>query len=97
MKFSHCDENRFQLYELSKEELKTFVSYAKKVEKLPWQEIYHHKGLNYEKLNSINVPDYLDRNISIYSMRADKKFRILGYRNDCNFYIIWFDNNHEIC
>lgn len=97
LKFSHCDENRFQLYELSKEELKTFVSYAKKVEKLPWQEIYHHKGLNYEKLNNINIPDYLDKNISIYSMRADKKFRILGYRNDCNFYIIWFDNNHETC
>jgi len=74
-----------------------FISYAKKIEKLPWQEIYHHNGLNYEKIDNINIPDYLDSSIPIYSMRVDKKFRILGYRNDNEFYIVWFDNNHETC
>ena len=97
LKFSSCDDNKFQLWKLKKEQLKMFVSYAKKIEKLPWQEIYHHNGLNYEKIDNINIPDYLDSSIPIYSMRVDKKFRILGYRNDNEFYIVWFDNNHETC
>lgn len=97
LKFSQCDDNNYQLWKVSKEDLKLFISYAKKVEKLPWREIFHHKGLKYEKLGNLNTPDYLDDSVSLYSMRADKKFRIIGYRSNCYFYIIWFDNNHETC
>lgn len=97
LKFSSCDDNKYPLWRLKQEQLKMFISYAKKVEKLQWQEIYHYKGLNFEKIDNVNIPDYLDSSISIYSMRVDKKFRILGYRNDSDFYIVRFDNNHETC
>lgn len=97
LKFSQCDDNKYQLWELNKQELEIFISYAKKVEKLSWQEIYQSKGLNYEKIDDIVPPDYLDNSISLYSMRANKKIRILGYRSYEFFYIVWFDNNHETC
>ena len=97
LRFSQCDDNKHQLWKLNKEEIKIFISYAKKIEKLPWREIFHNKGLNYEKLLELKIPDYLDKDISLYSMRADIKFRIIGYRIDNYFYIVWFDNNHETC
>lgn len=97
LKFSQCDDKKYQLYNLNKEELKSFIDYAKKVEKMPWREIFCSKGLNYEKLENIKLPDSIDKSITAYSMRASKKFRVIGYRIDCFFYIIWFDNNHETC
>lgn len=97
LKFSQCDENKYQLWELGKDELKTFISYAKKVEKIAWQDILHHKGLNFEKLSNMPIPEYIDKSVGIYSMRVDKKFRIIGYRSEFYFYILWFDNNHETC
>jgi len=97
LKFSQCDDNRYQLSELNKQELDSFIDYAKKVEKLSWQSIYQSKGLNYEKIDNLGKPDYLDDCISLYSMRASRRFRILGYRNHEFFYIVWFDNNHETC
>lgn len=97
LKFSQCDENRYQLSELSKQELNSFIDYAKKVEKLSWQSIHQNKGLNYEKIDTLGKPNYLDDSVSLYSMRASRKFRILGYRSKEFFYIVWFDNNHETC
>lgn len=97
LRFSQCDDNRFQLWNLNKQEIELFISYAKKIEKLSWQEIYQHRGLNYEKIDSLKTPDYLDSEVSLYSMRVSQKFRILGYRSYEFFYIVWFDNNHETC
>lgn len=97
LKFSQCDDNKYQLYDLSKDNLKSFIDYAKKVEKMPWREIYFCRGLNYEKLDNFKLPDYIDKSITAHSMRVDKKFRVIGYRSDSFFYIIWFDNNHETC
>ena len=97
LKFSHCDENKYRLCELNKQELETFISYAKKVEKLSWQDINSCKGLRYEKIDDLDIPDYLENSISLYSMRLSRKFRILGYRSHEFFFIVWFDNNHETC
>ena len=97
LKFSHHDDNKYPLWELQKDDLKKFITYAKKVEKLSWQDIFVDKGLNYEKLPELVAPDYLEKNTMLYSMRASKKFRIIGYRSECYYFIVWFDNNHETC
>ena len=34
LKFSRCDDNKYQLWTLSKEQLKRFVSFAKKIENM---------------------------------------------------------------
>lgn len=97
IKFSHCDDNKYQLQRLNKEEIKKFVSYVKKVETLKWQQIKTHKGLKYETLSDITPPSYIDENITIKSMRVDGKFRVVGFRSNEFYYILWFDNNHETC
>ena len=43
LKFSQCDE-KYPLYNLQKEELKEFISFAKKFERLPWRSIKTYKG-----------------------------------------------------
>ena len=97
LKFSQCDDNKYQLWCLGREDIKRFISYAKKVESLKWQQIKTHHGLNYETLNNMTIPDYIDNDVSIKSMRVDGKFRVIGYRSEEFFYILWFDNNHETC
>lgn len=95
LKFSQCDENNHQMWNLQKSELKKFIAYAKKVESMPWQEIICDSGLKYEKISNLAKPSYLDKGISLYSMRVSQKFRIYGYRSECFYYIVWFDKNHE--
>ena len=97
LKFSHCDDNKHQLWNLEKSELKKFISYAKKIESLQWQQIKTSKGLHYETLSSVRAPSYIDSNVVVKSMRVDDKFRLVGYRSEEFYYILWFDNNHETC
>lgn len=96
LKFSQCDD-KHPLYELNKEELKSFVNFAKKVEKMPWRTIKTYNGLKFELLESIVKPDSIDKDILLSSMRVSQKFRLIGYRQDEFFYIVWFDHNHEEC
>lgn len=96
LKFSMCDD-KYPLYNLNKNELKEFISFAKKVEKLTWNEIKSYSGLKYEVLNNMKMPSNISKDITIRSMRISGKFRIIGYRDDEYFYIIWFDNNHNTC
>ena len=96
LKFSMCDD-KYPLHNLEKDELKEFVKYAKKVENLEWKEIKIDKGLKYETLPIKEKPQNISRDITIRSMRMSLKSRIIGYRSDEYFYIIWFDNNHKTC
>ena len=97
LKFSSCHD-KYPLWELNKNELKSFIEYAKKVEGLLWQEIKVYKGLKYESLPNISPrPDNIDNDITLSSMRLSDKFRIIGYREKDCFYIVWFDKNHKTC
>ena len=96
LKFSMCDD-KYPMYKLKQDELKEFIKFAKKVENMEWKNIKKDKGLRYETLKGIDKPDNISKDITIRSMRLSKKFRILGYRQDEYFYIIWFDNNHDTC
>lgn len=96
LKFSSCDD-KYPLHFLNKEELKGFISYAKKIESLSWREIKTYSGLNFEALPELKKPDNLTPDITLFSMRVTQKFRIIGYRQDEFFYIVWFDRNHKTC
>lgn len=96
LKFSMCDD-KYPLYNLNKNELKEFINFAKKVEKLTWNDIKSYSGLKYEVLNNMKMPSNISKDITIRSMRISEKFRIIGYRDDEFFYIVWFDNNHVTC
>jgi hypothetical protein len=94
LKFSQCDE-KFPLQELQKDELKSFVSFAKIFESLPWRRIKTYSGLKFENIPEINKPDTLEKDITLSSIRVTQKFRIIGYRQEQYFYIVWFDRNHQ--
>lgn len=96
LKFLRCDD-KHPLHILNQEELKSFVKFAKKVESMPWRNIKTYSGLNYEELPHISKPSNIARDITLHSMRVTKKFRLIGYREEQFFYIVWFDKNHEEC
>ncbi len=93
LKFSQCDE-KYPLYNLQKEELKEFISFAKKFERLPWRSIKTYKGFKFENIPEIPLPNNIEKDITLSSLRASEKFRIIGYRQEDYFYIVWFDRNH---
>lgn len=96
LKFSRCDDNKYQLWTLSKEQLKRFVSFAKKIENMKWFEIKRTKSYHYENISNLKKPDFISEDIVLKSIRVNEKFRIYGYRIASDFYIIWFDPNHEL-
>lgn len=96
LKFSKCDDNKCQLWDLGKRELKQFVSFAKKIENLRWIDIFRSKSFNFESISNLQKPDFLSKEVTLKSIRVTQEFRIYGYRSDADFYIIWFDPNHEL-
>ena len=96
LKFSKCDENKYQLWDLDKSELKQFVSFAKKIENTEWKNIKKSKGFHYENISNLSPPESISKEIVIKSIRVDKEFRIYGYRINADFYIIWFDPHHNL-
>lgn len=93
LKFSQCDE-KYPLQELQKDELKAFISFAKTFEKLPWNTIRRYKGFKFESIPQIEKPNNIQKDITFNSIRISEKFRIIGYRQEEYFYIVWFDRNH---
>lgn len=96
LKFSNCDDNKCQLWDLTKDELKAFVSFAKKIESTIWSDIQRSKGFQYENVNSLKKPDFISEDVVLKSLRVNQTFRIYGYRSGTDFFIIWFDPNHQL-
>ena len=40
------------------------------------------------------ILDNIEKDITLSSIRASEKFRLIGYRQEQYFYIVWFDRNH---
>lgn len=95
LKFIMCDDKKYQIHNLNQRELKDFISFAKKVEQLEWKNIRSDKGLHYEAISNLCPPSHISKDITLHSMRASQKFRIIGYKESKFFYIVWFDKNHE--
>lgn len=96
LKFSMCHD-KYPLWELQKEDLKEFIKFAKKVESMEWKDIKRDKGLRYEELDNYDKPDNISNDVTIHSMRLSQKSRIIGYRQDECYFIVWFDKSHKTC
>lgn len=82
LKFSMCDERKYTIEKLSSKNLKEFLKFAKKVEKLAWKDIRRDTGLNYEPLKNIELPGHISKDVTLHSMRLSQKFRIIGYKEN---------------
>jgi hypothetical protein len=95
LKFTYCHK-KYPLENLSYANLKSFVVFAKKIEKLTWKEIKINSGLCYEVIkNNKNLDNKIPDGFIARSLRVEGKFRILGFRDKEYFYIVWFTNNHD--
>ena len=94
LKFSSCHD-KYPIYELKKDELKAFLNFAKLFESLLWREIKIYPSFKFENIPQLKKPDSIDRDIILSSLRVTDKFRLIGYRHEECFYIVWFDKNHE--
>ena len=53
------------------------------------------KSRNVDYQDAKNMKDSIEKDITLSSIRISKSFRLIGYRNEQYFYIVWFDRNHE--
>ena len=90
IKFSQC----YEKYPL--QELKDFISFAKKFESISWRTIKTYSGLKIENIPEIKEPNSIDKDITLSSIRITQRFRLIGYRQEQYFYIVWFDKNHLV-
>lgn len=96
LKFSSCDD-KYPMHKMNKDRIKEFINFAKKVENLTWKDIKSHSSLNYETLSGLDKPNNIPKDVTLTSMRMSQKARIIGYRQQEFFYIVWFDINHKTC
>ena len=63
---------------------------------MTWKEIKVDEGLNYETPKHFNVdmPDFFPKDATPVSLRASKKFRVIGWREVAYLNLMWFDKNH---
>ena len=96
IKFANC-HNKYPLEKLNSKELKSFIDFCKKIEKMTWKEIKIDEGLNYEtpKYFKVSMPDLFPKDATAVSFRVTKKFRIIGWREKQYLNLMWFDKNHE--
>lgn len=96
LRFIDCHK-KFPLEDLSKKELKGFIQFAQKIERKTWKDIkFNDNSLNYETIRNKKLPSNSNGIIDMESLRVDGKFRVIGYRDNEYFYIVWFDHNHEV-
>ncbi len=74
--------DKYPMYILDSNDIKDFITFAKKVENEEWKDIKKDKGLRYEALENLKKPSNISKDITLYSMRLSKKSRIIGYRQD---------------
>lgn len=96
MVFANC-HNKYPLEKLSSKDLKAFIDFCKKIEKMTWKEIKIDQGLNYETPSyfEVEMPSLFPADATPISLRVTKKFRIIGWRETKYLNIMWFDKNHN--
>lgn len=94
LRFVDCHK-KYPLEDLSKQELKSFIEFAKKAENKTWKDIkFNDNSFNYETIKNLKLPANSNGIIEAETLRVTKKFRLVGYRDNEYFYIVWFDKNH---
>ena len=66
------------LFSLEKPERNAAVDTLRKIQQLSWGQLYRDKGLNWEKIVSVKLPQGMD---AIYSLRITRSRRCTAYRD----------------
>lgn len=91
--FSRVDENMGFLGIHPKEQA-LFIDAFRKFEKLPWEQIYTDRGLDYKEYHGTIDVSY--KSVKTYKFRASQKIRCHGYRENDFFIVIGFETDHKL-
>lgn len=99
LSFLYADKTKWKLSSWKNTELDDLISCFQEIESLTWNDIKKSKGLKYGSVH--NPPEINNNNISwdvdVKEMRVDRRKRIMGFRVQNIFYIVWFDRDHSVC
>ena len=65
-------------FNLTKNEFNSTRNTLRKLSAMDWNQVYNHKGLNWEKIHSFKTREGRE----LYSIRLSKKFRAIVHRKD---------------
>jgi hypothetical protein len=101
---------RYCLSQWNSEQIQSFLDCLRKLSQRTWEQLLAASskspalktGLNptlYEAsdLSGASWPDWLKRDARILGVRASDRRRVFGVRMENAFYVLWFDEGHQIC
>lgn len=102
--FSRCDFDH-ETWSLNKSDIfKDVIPKLSNFERQKWKEIMQDKKHNHWINSSQFIKAAQDRIIEkkwyydeLFSLRLGGRMRLFGYIENGIYYIIWYDENHEIC
>ena len=80
------------LFDLQKPERHAALDTLKKIRQLSWQEVYRDKGLRWEKIVSIKMPQGIE---SLYSLRITQSRRATAYRDGDFMRLLTVSPDHD--
>jgi hypothetical protein len=102
--------DRFCLSKWNPEQIQSFLDCLRKLSQRTWEQLLASSskdpalktGLNptlykASDLNGVSWPDWLKRYAKILGIRASDRRRVFGVRIENVFYVLWFDEGHQIC
>jgi hypothetical protein len=107
LRFRHANSNKYCISKCKKPELVVLMKFFKKVEERTWKQIYDtagtglgKTGLGYERVDASqlpNMPSGLSRDVQVFKLKVDDKFRVFAFRdedNACN--LLFFDPQKKL-
>ncbi len=100
----------FCLSRWNAEQIQSFLECLRKLSQRTWEQVLassskdpaHKTGLNPTRyqpsdLSGVSWPDWLDHDDEILGIRASERRRVFVARIGNSFYVLWFDEGHQIC
>jgi hypothetical protein len=80
------------LANLEKDEIRSFQNTFRKLLQMTWQQVYVDRGLNWEKISSLQPPDGID---ALYSIRITKSCRAIAFRESDWLRLLLIEPEHD--
>jgi hypothetical protein len=111
LSFEHYEcGGRYCLSQWNPEQIQSFLDCLRKLSQRTWDQLLTTSskspalktGLNptlyaVSDLSGVSWPDWLKRDEKILGVRASDRRRVFGVRIENNFYVLWFDEGHQVC
>jgi len=95
--FRDVDHGRWPIHEWQGRELTDLVDCFIKVERMTWSQVKTSDGLGYKIVENPPRCAKLPPDNTLHEMKVDQRKRIMGYRAEEEFCLIWFDREHDVC